>query len=104
MAETMKCVSEDAKYEIVAEIDFETKKIELMEYFKNGAKYMEFTDLDMTHSRTIFTGRKDSYDVVFAQSALYMELIMENDGKVHGNFLPTNSILSFERQISCERN
>ncbi len=102
-AEVIKCISEDNKFEIVANVDFENKKVENMDYFKNGVKYLSFSNLDMDYSNNIFTGRRDTYSVLFSQSALYMELVVGKTGSIYGNFLPKNSIIAIERAIYCER-
>lgn len=101
-AKTMKCVSEDNEFQIVAEVDFEAKHIATMDYFRHGVKYLSFANLGMSHTRNFFTGWRDVYDVQFVQSALYMELVFGNNGMLFGNFLPRNSVLSFENQIICE--
>lgn len=100
-AEVLNCVSDDGEYSFVTDVDFAAKKMAHIEYFQNGKKYQTFSNLKMLHSRSIFTGNKSNYEVLFPESARYMTFIIEKNKTVHGVFLPRNSVVSFERSMSC---
>lgn len=101
-AQTMECISTDGEYSFVTTVDFAARKMDKIEYFRYGSKYKSFENLKLVHERSIFTGRKDNYEVVFPESARYMTFIIEKDGNIHGYFLPKNSILSVERNMTCK--
>jgi hypothetical protein len=103
-AGNMKCLSDDERYEIRASLDVSEKIIHSMEYFKDGKSYMKFSALELDISKG---KKKDSYEVLFYKGALYLglERAKNADGSLSeyasGEFLPKNSILSFERKIDC---
>lgn len=101
-ASIIQCLSDDNEFTITADIDFGDKKVHSMEYFREGTKYLEFSNLDMDYSNNIFTNRRDFYEIRFNASALYMDLFVDKNGVISGWFLPKNSILAFERKITCQ--
>jgi len=101
-AEVLNCISEDDIYTFVTDVDFQAKKMNRIEYFHKGVSYKTFENLNLIHDRSVFTGRKDTYEVTFPESARYMTFIHERNGNIHGFFLPKNSIFSFERMMTCQ--
>lgn len=101
-AASLKCVGEDKKHEVRMEVDFSEKKISEMTYFKSGKVLKEFSDLKLERVKDIFRPRRVTYDVVFEEGAYYMELDIETDGTITGNYIPKSSLFSFERSFVCE--
>lgn len=98
-AGNMKCISDDERFEIRAELDISQKIIYSMEYLKDGKSYKKFSNLEIEVSEG---KKKDSYEVLFYMGALYMSLEREKGSDIaRGEFIPKNSIFSFERKIDC---
>lgn len=95
-AELVKCVSQDKKYEVLADMNFGAKKVAAMVYLKNGERYRTFRNLPMKADG-------GNYTVLFDESALYMDLAVGKDKIFGGVFLPRNNIFMFDRKIVCSR-
>ena len=65
--------------------------------FNNAYKKFSNLEIEVSEGK-----KKDSYEVLFYKGALYMSLEREKGSDIaHGEFIPKNSILSFERRIDC---